>query len=149
MRVLVIGFLFLIPAISFAQKLKPQKIAKLPSVINESSGLALADNNLIWTMNDGGGGNILFLLNEKGEMQKTLQLNNSENHDWEDLTTDSINLYIGDFGNNSNRRKNLVIYKIPRLSSKDSIVLLPREISFNYQDQKQFPPKPSNCNYDC
>jgi len=149
MRAYALCLLVLIPAFTSAQKLKPQKMAKLPSQIKESSGLAVADSNLIWTMNDSGGGNILFLLNHQGVLIKTLLLNNADNLDWEDLATDSVDLYIGDFGNNSNRRKNLVIYKIPRVSKKDSDVFIPKEISYSYSDQRQFPPPPSNWNFDC
>jgi hypothetical protein len=43
----------------------------------------------------------------------------------------------------------LLIYKIPNRSAKDSDVFQPEKISFSYPDQKEFPPPPSNWNFDC
>jgi hypothetical protein len=80
---------------------------------------------------------------------RTLLINNSVNHDWEDLTSDSANLYIGDFGNNNNLRQQLLVYKIRKVEARDSDHLIGQTIAFKYSDQKQFPPPPSNWNFDC
>lgn len=141
--------LIISPLHSTGQNMKCDVIAKLPPVISESSGMVVADSNSVWTMNDSGGGNAIFLVNLRGELLKTLLLNARQNHDWEDLTGDSGHLYIGDFGNNSNRRHDLMIYKIPREVASDSDHFLPQVISFTYADQNAFPPKPGNWNYDC
>ena len=149
MRVLLLYLLILIPVSSFAQKIKPQKVAKLPSQIDESSGLGVADSNRLWTLNDAGGKNELFLLDFKGALLRTLLLSDFSNHDWEDLATDSSFLFIGDFGNNSNLRESLLVYKIAKSDMEDSDHLIPQTISFKYPDQRYFPPPPSNWNFDC
>jgi hypothetical protein len=43
---------------------------------------------------------------------KTLKVN-AKNTDWEALTNDGNNFYIGDFGNNDGSRRDLTIYKVP------------------------------------
>lgn len=146
---LCVLLVIIFPLHSTGQKIKCDVIAKLPHEISESSGIVVADSNLVWTMNDSGGGNAIFLVNSQGELLKTLLLNATQNHDWEDLTSDSAYLYIGDFGNNANRRRDLAIYKFPRAAASDSDHFMPQIISFTFADQTAFPPKPGNWNYDC
>jgi hypothetical protein len=67
------------------------------------------------------------------------------NRDWEDLASDTKGyLYIGDFGNNLNRRRDLCIFKYhPETGVTDSIL-------FAYPDQKGFPPATENERvFDC
>jgi hypothetical protein len=50
---------------------------------------------------------------------KMVQLKNTNdckynNIDWEDTKDKNGNLYVGDFGNNDNERKDLCIYKIDK-----------------------------------
>lgn len=139
---LCVLLVIIFPLHSAGQKIKCDVIAKLPHEISESSGIVVADSNLVWTMNDSGGGNAIFLVNSQGELLKTLLLNATQNHDWEDLTSDSAYLYIGDFGNNANRRRDLAIYKFPRAAASDSDHFMPQIISFTFADQTAFPPNP-------
>ena len=72
----------------------------------------------------------------------------AKNNDWEDLTSDENgNIYIGDFGNNLNRRKNLsiIIVEQNELDEKNAEV---DEIEFEYPDQTKFPPKKKNMYFD-
>ncbi len=132
------------------EKLKPsykiRKTGKLPPQIPESSGLALAsDNQTLWILNDGGNSNHLFRINVKGEILEQVQITGARNIDWEDLTKDDKgNLYIGDFGNNANNRKNLTIYKV-----READMALLGEIKFHYPDQTSFPPPQNEMNFDC
>ncbi|MBA2422918.1 MAG: hypothetical protein H0V61_06800, partial [Chitinophagales bacterium] len=72
------------------------------------------------------------------------------NHDWEDLAAgEDRKLYIGDFGNNHNSRHNLTIYVIEQDSSGNLENGMQPIITFRYPDQKEFPPPPTNWNYDC
>jgi hypothetical protein len=150
-------FLLLFTITSYSQKICLEKIGRLPKWINESSGLAVAHGGNLWTINDRSDGNKLYRINNlNGYYSGPLWIDNARNTDWEDLTTDdSGTIYIGDFGNNTNRRHNLVVYKV---RSPDSLLnndgaLIPelREdaIRFHYPDQDQFPPPPSNWNFDC
>ena len=99
-------------------------------------------------VNDSGNKPVLFGLDTLGNIKKQLEIN-AKNKDWEDLASDKIgNIYIGDFGNNANDRKKLIIYKVFKdsLSNKKTDV---EKISFYYPDQKQFPPKTKNKHFDC
>jgi hypothetical protein len=116
------------------------KIGTLPQVANESSGLAKASDSTFYTHNDSGGENELFEIDKKGKLINTLKVHGAKNKDWEELAEDDKgNIYIGDFGNNSQKRKDLVIYKV-----KDGIS---DEIEFKYKDQKDFPADKKN--FDC
>jgi hypothetical protein len=115
------------------------------TILRESSGLALADSSAYyWTHADSGNEAALYLINDKGDLLDTLSLPFLKNIDWEDITRDELgNFYIGDFGNNSNARKNLVIHK---LNAQGEFM---GSIHFNYVDQKDFPPKKRKMNFDC
>jgi len=100
-------------------------------------------------LNDRGNKANLYGLNAKGDIIKKLKIK-AKNNDWEDLTSDPAgNLYIGDFGNNLNGRKNLAILKVNHQDLKsDSLVNIER-ISFKYSDQKKYPPKKKQMYFDC
>jgi len=123
---------------------KINKIGTLPSVANESSGIAKAGNGSFWTHNDSGGKPELYEIDSTGKLLSIKVIPNSENTDWEDLTQDENgNVYVGDFGNNSNARRSLAVYKVPSAGSEIE------KITFNYADQKEFPPSKNNYNFDC
>lgn len=126
-----------------------KKIGYLPEEVVESSGLA-AYEDLFITHPDSG--NPPMLWGVKYPFDKERQVNGTidlqgriVNTDWEDLAQDDEdNLYIGDFGNNNNSRKNLSIVKYNLLSQSIS------KISFYYPDQAEFPPsKNKGKNFDC
>ncbi|MBL4568368.1 MAG: hypothetical protein JKY69_01440, partial [Flavobacteriaceae bacterium] len=74
----------------------------------------------------------------------------AKNNDWEDLTKDHKgNIYIGDFGNNRNKRKNLAILKISKDSLNNTGKINIERISFYYPNQKKFPPKKKQMHFDC
>lgn len=124
-----------------AQTKIPRKI-KLPTELSEASGLYHAAPDSLWWHNDSGDQPRLVLTDAKGQLKKQVLLN-AQNKDWEDITADNQgNIYIGDFGNNLNKRTDLRIY-IYRLDTEtlDSIL-------FHYPDQQAFPPAPAQCNFD-
>ncbi|GAA4888452.1 hypothetical protein GCM10023311_10450 [Flaviramulus aquimarinus] len=125
-------------------------IIDLPKTLNEVSGTETINNsNLIWMLNDSGNKARIYGLNKKGEIKKEIKIN-AKNKDWEDLASDENgNLYIGDFGNNLNKRKNLAILKVNHdaLNSSDKIDI--ERISFHYPDQNKFPPKKKSMYFDC
>ncbi|GAA3636145.1 hypothetical protein GCM10022397_22140 [Flavivirga jejuensis] len=125
-------------------------IANLPKTLHEVSGTEIAPNSdLIWMLNDGGNASKVYGLNKKGYIKKELKID-AKNHDWEDLTSDKKgNLYIGDFGNNDNKRKNLAILKIASNSFNNKGKINIERISFKYSDQKKFPPKKKKLYFDC
>ncbi len=95
------------------EKIRSHKEGKLPVCINENSGLVKAwQDGYYWTHNDSGGSPELYMINSQGQLFDTLKIPDASNIDWEDLAKDNKgNIYIGDFGNNASRRKDLTIYK--------------------------------------
>lgn len=124
-----------------AQNNIPKKF-KLPKEILEASGLYYAGKDSLWWLNDSGNPPELFLTDQKGHLKQTVLLP-AVNRDWEDLTADNQgNIYIGEFGNNQNKRQDLRIYIYhPSTNALDSIL-------FSYPDQHAFPPAPGQCNFD-
>lgn len=116
----------------------------------ETSGLAPYTNGIWITHNDGGGKPELFFFRETdGHIVGKLTLSGAQNVDWEELALDQQgNLYVGDFGNNLNRRKELVIYKLRPEQIHPNGIETPEVIRFAFADQKAFPPKLSEWHYD-
>jgi len=125
-------------------------IADLPQTLKEISGTETTkQSNLIWTLNDSGNKANIYGLDTNGVIKKELKIN-AKNHDWEDLTSDKHgNFYIGDFGNNLNKRKNLAILKISSDSLNNSKKTNIERISFRYANQEKFPPKKKKLHFDC
>ena len=134
---------------SGAQKLRKaytiKQIARLPAEITESSGFVFTPRGTLLTHNDGGSPAELFEVSLKGELLSKRRVETIRNRDWEDLARDtSGHLYIGDFGNNQNLRKDLTIYKVHE--ETDSLI---GEINFRFPDQTSFPAPKPNRNFDC
>ncbi|UOB18816.1 hypothetical protein [Abyssalbus ytuae] len=125
-------------------------IAKLPGELNEVSGIQKVNaDGLLWAINDHGNSDHIMGVNEKGKIAREINIKGADNADWEELTKDNEgNLYIGDFGNNYNRRKDLAIYKVPNPDSVKGDDVEASKITFNYPEQKDFPPKKSERFYD-
>ncbi|MEW4923814.1 hypothetical protein [Algibacter sp. 2305UL17-15] len=94
-------------------------IADLPSSLKEASAIEkVINSDLLWTIEDSGNKNNIYGLDLKGNIVKDIDISNSSNIDWEDLTSDNKgNLYIGDFGNNSRNRDDFTIYKVSNLDA--------------------------------
>ena len=108
-------------------------ITDLSKSLKEVSGnQMIANSELIWMVNDSGNKSQVFGVKQHGVVEKVVAVN-AKNHDWEDLTSDAQgNLYIGDFGNNNQKRKKLTILKIVNkdLLNSDSVEV--EKISFEY-----------------
>lgn len=95
-------------------------VTKLPKSLKEASAIEkVMHSDLLWTIEDAGNSNNIYGLDLNGNIVKDIDISNSSNIDWEDLTSDnSGNLYIGDFGNNSKNRDDFTIYKVTNLKDK-------------------------------
>jgi len=161
------------------------RISPLPIFLNETSSLC-ETNEGIWSINDSHNPSELFLLNRRAyqlwrdsaeEFQNSdftvFEISNS-NNDWEAMETDGVNLYLGDFGNNSGTRVNLKIviinldslrkyYQIKtgiemglkpsnsmstEFTKIDCRKLVNPEINFKYPKQNNFNKRKLH-NYDC
>lgn len=124
-------------------------ICDLPNEFNENSGITTLENDKIWLIEDNGNKDVIYEVSTKGERLREFKVKNAKNDDWEDLTKDDKgNLYIGDFGNNDNDRKNLVIYKIPNPTKEPGDKIEAEEIKFKFPEQKEYPPILSKRKYD-
>ena len=108
---------------------KPKIVGTIKSdEITESSGLVQSrcNSNVFWTHNDSGGKEFIYAISEKGERLGTWKVTGAKNDDWEDLATikdksGKCFLYIGDIGNNSQKKTQLTIYKVaePKVAEAD------------------------------
>jgi hypothetical protein len=142
---ILFSFLFFLGCKNYGQL---TLIADLPRDLREVSGTEIVPKSaFIWMVNDSGNKPVLFGLNNKGKIIKEITIK-AKNNDWEDLTSDEKGtIYIGDFGNNSNKRKNLsiIIVEQNELDEKKAEV---DEISFKYPNQYRFPPKKKEMYFD-
>jgi len=125
-------FLFLV-LISCSDFGKITLISDLSTSLKEVSGNEMLSNSdLIWMINDSGNKPEVFGLNQQGGIEKIIKVN-AKNYDWEDLTSDEKgNLYIGDFGNNNQKRKKLNILKIANQDVLNGDKVEVEKISFEY-----------------
>ena len=128
------------------EKYKIEKIGFLDNKISESSGLTYGNSNdTYFTMNDDSD-NKIYEVNQKGKLLNTYTIPDVQTMDWEELTKDSVeNLYIGNFGNNYNTRKDLSIYKT-KLKEKN---IKTEKINIAFAEQTAFPPIKKQMNFDC
>ena len=128
---------------------KLKVIADMPSNLEENSGIQYYGGNSIWVVEDNGNKDEIYKVNFVGKIIDDFEVKNAKNNDWEDLAKDNKgNLYIGDFGNNGNNKKELTVYKLsnPEVEKGDKIDA--EKIKFNYPEQKDYPPKKSQFYYD-
>jgi hypothetical protein len=124
-------------------------ITELPENLKENSGMVSYSPSSAWFIEDKGNSDNLYQTNFKGDIIKHLDVKNAKNIDWEDLTKDKEgNLYIGDFGNNNNDRKNLIILKLPNPEIEKGDKINVDRIKFNYPEQLEFPPRRGALLYD-
>jgi hypothetical protein len=130
---------------------KPHRVAKLSSALKETSGLVFFDGQL-FTINDGGNPPEIYQLDTaNGRILRRVVVRNAMNSDWESITSDDENMYIGDFGNNAGNRTELRILKIAKtdLLNTKSDTVNAGFIRFNYPDQVKFTSEVDNNNFDC
>ena len=121
----------------------------LVSYLSETSGL-IKWNNKLWTHNDSEDINIYALDTINGNVIQSYPLKGTVNKDWEEISQDDANIYIGDFGNNQNgNRTDLNILRINKNSLLNNSPKIDT-IQFSYSDQNNFNPTGSNnSDFDC
>ena len=144
--ILFLTFLGLVCCQSF-EKLKV--LAELPNSLDEVSGIIkIKESDLLWMLNDSGNKPIIYGVDTYGKIIREVIVK-AKNNDWEDIAFDEKgNLYIADFGNNRQQRKNLRILKVNHqdLLTKDEVSV--EKIKFSYPDQAKFPPKKKHRYFD-
>lgn len=129
-------------------KIKPKYSVKLNALLKETSSLVQSDS-LLWTSNDNTE-TVLYGIDTKGVIRNKIQLKNTTNTDWEEISQDSLYFYIGDFGNNaSGNRKDLHILRIEKKSLSRNNQKIDT-LTFSYSNQKDFKTTKGNAtNFDC
>ncbi|MDF2551478.1 MAG: hypothetical protein K0R77_753 [Chryseobacterium sp.] len=151
MKKIILLFIICFSQTAFSQqaeifKLKKFRVSVLNDSIQETSGLNFFDGKL-YTFNDSGNPAELYEIDKNsGKILKVLKTN-AENKDWEALTNDGKNFYIGDFGNNAGTRKDLKIYKIPFQNNELQNDAM-KTISFYYPEQNDFTSKNISTDFD-
>lgn len=107
----------------------PLRVPIQPGQVDEASGLADSRTlpGYLWTHEDAGSDNRLFLLNYEGTSIRGYVLPGSINRDWEDIAVgggpqDGVSyLYLGDIGNNDANpgTTSHFIYRVPELTTLD------------------------------
>jgi hypothetical protein len=124
-----------------------RRVASFPADLNEISGIQFIQHSF-WAINDGGNPARLYQIDTFGNIVKTFKIPAS-NTDWEDICSDGDSmLYIGDFGNNDNNRKDLAIYAV-NINQPQKDTLFPTKLAFSYSDQFDFPPASNQKQFDC
>lgn len=130
--------------------------------IGESSGLLRSRRwpGVYWTHNDSGNPPEIFAVRIDGSIVKPegtatetytgIRVVGAENIDWEDIAMDEDgNLYLGDFGNNLNMRRDLGVYVLEEPNPFEETETRARlRILFEYPDQNQYPPPLWERNFD-
>lgn len=129
-------------------KIKPEFSVVINDTMHETSGL-ISWNNKLWTINDDHDTH-LYSFDSIGNNFQKHPLKNVKNLDWEELTQDSLHIYIGDFGNNvSGNRKDLQILKIEKQSILENNPTIDT-IAFSFADQDNYDiQKVNTTNFDC
>ncbi len=112
--------------------------------IREASGLVMSRSHpgVFWTHNDSGDSPRIFAITPRGEVIATFAVEGALHRDWEAIAADDAgHLYLADFGNNGNARRDLVVYRVsepdPFVDSGNIRVDL--TLPFRYADQEAFP----------
>ena len=129
-------------------KVAPKFTKRISDSIPGTSGLIPMDG-LLWTHNDHFD-TTFYGLDLEGKIQKKINFPELKCNDWEDISQDSLYLYIGDFGNNyQGNRKDLRILRIQKESFYTSNPVIDT-IAFSYSNQTNFSlNKPHTTDFDC
>ncbi|WP_299677835.1 hypothetical protein [uncultured Dokdonia sp.] len=124
----------------------------LPDLLEENSGIAISQNKkYLYAINDSGGTATIFSIHlDHKEIEQDISISNAQNVDWEDLASFENDLFVGDFGNNDNKRKDQTIYWVENVDqiTPGSFSAFAKTTTFTFEDQKEYPPKKGNQNFD-
>lgn len=122
-----------------------REVGSIRGLVPESSGLCPAPQpGTYFSFGDGGNPATLYQFDGSGREVATIDVG-APNDDWESLSRDERgNYYLGNCGNNENRRRDLSIY-ILRPDQARQVA----KINFRYADQTEFPPAKKEQNFDC
>jgi len=116
----------------------PSSYAMRDSEIDEASGLAASPIHpeILYTHNDSGGKNAIYLLSTQGETRGKLILEGIKNRDWEDIATcydaksKQSYIYVAEIGDNRAKYPSVFVYRFkePQLLPEKDFMLNIEEI---------------------
>jgi hypothetical protein len=126
------------------------------AAVEECSGIVRSRRQpgVLWVHNDSGDSARFFALDTQGALLAEVRVDRARNVDWEDIATDDDgHLYLGDFGNNRNARRDLCVYVVdePDVAGAGAgpmHVPVLRVLRFRYADQTAWPDS-ARLNFDC
>ncbi|MEH6406446.1 MAG: hypothetical protein V7767_04125 [Leeuwenhoekiella sp.] len=128
------------------------KVANLSRSLAEISGIEHFKNSeLIYGIADHANPNEVYAIDSTGLIKQEIIVANATNEDWEDLASDGKNrLFIGDFGNNDNDRREQAIYTITNIVNlqKEVDTAYAKKTTFTLSDQEKYPAALKDRNYD-
>ena len=134
----------MIPAIG--QPIQLQVVGELQKGIDEASGLVMLESETLIHINDGGNPPCVFFTDISGNIIDLDCPEYLKNQDWEALAFGDNVLFIGDIGNNNNKRRSMTIY---RVGINDSLELSDLgQIKISFAEQQSYPPADEDRNYD-
>lgn len=125
--VCVLVVLWLVPVPAIPQKPKPAPYGPPATIatikdksVSESSGLAASrlTPGAYWTNNDSGDGPFIYAFDTRGDSLGVFRVAGAQARDWEDMAAgpgperSRPYLYIGDIGDNNERRAEIVVYRV-------------------------------------
>ncbi|MBI9061367.1 MAG: hypothetical protein JEZ14_05230 [Marinilabiliaceae bacterium] len=121
---------------SHTTAIKPLSSVTLGSELNENSG-SIVWNDTLWLQSDSSEPVLYGVDPLTGRVIKKKKIPGLKMQDWESVAQDEDYIYLGDFGNNSNYRKNLRIFRLEKEALEHGAVKLDT-IKFRYEDQVDY-----------
>lgn len=125
----------------------PQTVGQLPPSLNGTSTLIFWDGGY-WSCNDHTKLKLYRLDSLTGAITDSVTVSESAPHDMEEIAQDSLYLYFGDFGNNSNTRTDLQILRVEKTALLNGTHVIDT-IFFSYPDQTDFTSSSMETDFDC
>lgn len=121
------------------------------SLLTECSGLvqSLRYGGIFWALGDSGSGAVIVPVTASGALAPgwsgPVRIDGCKNYDWEDLALDGRgNLIIADVGNNSGRRRQLMLHFVREPQTGTAVVRPSRTLRVHYADQTA-----ASADFDC
>lgn len=113
----------------------PTKHPLIP-MVSEISGIADSKINpgFIWGEQDSNQPPLIFLIGHDGKVKKHIYIKGAANRDWEDIAVSGGNIYIGDIGDNSLKRKSYAFYYFKEPTASTDTVFNVKSFRFKYPD---------------
>ena len=125
----------------------PVLVRELDTLLDGTSSLFYWQNNY-WTYNDWFDSCLYRIDSIYGTITGTICIQDIHNRNTEEITQDSLYLYLGAFGNNHGNSHNLHILRIRKSSIFNQSIEIDT-IYFFYEDQTDFSDNLDNSDYDC